>query len=636
MLQNIRDRAQGWIAYVIIGLISIPFVLFGVNEYLGPDSEIYVAQVGDEKITQRQLNRLYQQRTERLRSQMGSAYRAGLFDEKMMRRSVLNNLIEQTQLIQAMRSAGFVIGDQQLAQRIHATEAFNQEGQFSQPLYERLISSIGYTSTGYEAEERSQMLLQQLSRGISASALPDSSETDITLSLRDQQREVSYLQISADAFKSDIEISESAIGERYEAQKSRYMLPEKVDLDYIELKVSALQALIDIDEATLEEAYQEQQAQFRSEEARRASHILILAEEGDDAADSAARSKAEDLLARIRSGESFTELAQANSDDPLSAPRGGDLGLIERNMMDAAFDEAAYALSEGEVSDLVRTSFGYHIIKLDKIEAAKQQSLAEVRDELLASLRLERAEKLFYEQMEDLANLAYENPESLEPAAEVLGLTIQSSGWMDRSGGGSLPVDPKITDAAFSKEVMSERVNSTVIELASDHVLVLRLKEYKAPEQRPLSEVSGAIGQTLLDEAIRARAVEQASALLARLASGESLQTLAAENGVTLHEAAWLGRDQRDHPAEVVTEAFRLPHPAEGSISRGTAELRNGDQAVVVVSALRSGDIAAVSADARAVLEQQLQNQRGEQLLNALIAELHATGEIKIFEENLE
>ncbi|QKQ26354.1 SurA N-terminal domain-containing protein [Candidatus Reidiella endopervernicosa] len=631
---TIRDRATGWIAWVIVILISVPFALWGVNEYFSTDPQVYVAQIAEEKISQRQLMNVYQQRMDRLRSQLGSNYRPGMFNEKQLKRLVLEEMIEQTLLLQAIQQQGFAISDKHLAQQIHATQSFLDEGKFSQARYERLLSSAGFTAVSYEMEERGQMVMSQLSNGIVASALPSVEEVEALVKLRDQLRKVAYLQLSAAAFSDEISISDAQVAERYEASKSLYMQPEKANLSYIELRVQDLESLIDVDEETLELTYQEQQVQFLSEEQRRASHILIMV--NDEAADDAARTKIESLQARIRAGESFESVAKEASDDVASAASGGDLGLFGRNVMDQAFEEVAFSLTKGEVSEPVRSSFGYHLIKLAEIHAPEQKSFAEVREQLLETVKRERAEKLFYERAEELANLAYENPESLDPAAETLGLTVKNSGWMTRAGGGSLPEDPKVTDAAFSKEVLNERINSGVLEVTADHMVVLRLYEHKEPEQKPLDEVRGEIKSTLLAEATKARAEESAAEMLKQVAAGEALQNIAGQKGASLNESLWIKRDDKALPQSVVKGAFVLPHPDEGSSTQSVVSLPKGDSALVVVSGVKPGKLAGIDTAARQALQSQQLKRRGDQSLTAMVELMRKATEIRIFEENLE
>ncbi len=446
MLQKIRDNAQSWIAWVIVGLIIIPFALFGLNQYSGGGSEPLAATVDDSEITQRELQQAYYRQRQRLQQMFGDKLPPNLFSEEILKQQLLQQLIEDRLVMQSGNQMKMKVGDLLLSEVVQSIDAFQEGGEFSREAYDRVMRTQGMLPGQFEQMLRRDLLLEQYRTGVEGSDFSTPAEKQQRLQLEQQQRQAGYLIVSANRFKEGITLTDADIDSFYQQNSSRYMRPEQVSIEYIELKQGALNQGIDVDPAELKERYEAQKLNYVTPEERRASHILFLVDEDDDAT---AKLKAEAAVERLNSGEEFAALAKELSNDPGSSEQGGDLGFFGREVMDPAFEESAYALAKGEISAPIRSEFGYHIIRLDDIRGGETKTFEMVEQDLKREIQAERSEQLFYDQAEILANLTYEHPDSLQTAAEEMELDIQSTAPFTRNGGKGLTKNLKISGAAL-------------------------------------------------------------------------------------------------------------------------------------------------------------------------------------------
>lgn len=606
MLQSIRNHIQSWISWLIVGFIILTFALWGIQDYMGGGANAAVASVNGEEIKLDDFQRAYQRERERLRQALGSNFDTLSQDEARLKQQLLERVIRERVAQQAARDLGLRVSDAELAAYIQALPEFQDNGRFSSARYEQVLRSAGLTKQGFEALQRDDLLFAQLFAGLRDTAFVSAHQFDAAVRLQHQQREVSYLVIPADKFKDAVQVDDKAVQDHYAEQRERYTTPEQVSIEYLELAGADIAAGIKPDEETLRRQYQERKAQgaYDSPEQRRARHILISVEaSADEAARAAARAKAEGILQRLKRGEDFARLATEVSQDPVSAPKGGDLGWFGRSVMDKAFEEAVFALALGGLSEPVLSPLGWHIIKLEESRPAHSKSFEEVRPELEQAERQHEADRQFFEQYETLKNLVFENPDTLDVASRELKLPLKTSAWFGQSGGEGIARDPKVVAAAFSDEVLARGYNSELIETGANHVLALRIKERKPAAQRPLDEVRAEIIAQLKQEAMQRRARQSGEELQKRLAQGEDAETLARQLGFTWVQAGMVGRVDAKLPAPVLRAAFTLPktQPALGG-----ARLDNGDYALVRVTNVREGDAAALSSAERLALVREL------------------------------
>lgn len=612
MLQIIRDRSQGVFAWIIVGMITVPFALWGINSYFGGGGDDSIAEVDGAKISPRQVQSAYQQQRDRLQQMFGGKIPENLFSEEVMKSQILQQLIEKEVLIKAASDNGMRIGDQQLADTITGIDAFYVDGKFDSAQYERVLARQGMSPRLFEQRIRRDLISTQLTDAVVNTEFTLDSEVDAQLRLQQQQRDIGYMVVAIDKFEKGIEVSVEESRSYFDSNSARYMQPEQVKIDYLELNAASITSGITVDEEEKRQRYESQKLNFRTAEERKARHILIQAgSSATDAEVNEARVKIEALLQRINSGEDFSELAKAESQDPGSAKKGGDLGFFGLGVMDKAFEDAAFTLQKGMVSGVVQSAFGFHIIKLDDIKGGETKSYEQVAAELEREIKNERAAEIFFDKAEQLASLTYEQPDTLSMAAEQLQLEIKSSAYFARAGGSGISSDPKITTAAYSEDVLARGNNSETIELGENHLIVLRINDHQPEALRPFAEVMADIETSLKREKAQAKALEEATGLFAKLQAGENPESLAASQQLEWKQQSGLQRDNSELDRSIVQAVFRMPQPKEGAASSEQLTLRNGDQVLVSIYAVREGDVAAVEATIRSDAEQRLVRANG-------------------------
>jgi len=630
MLQEIRERAQGWIAWAIVILITIPFALWGIQSYLGVGSEPVVATVNGSDITARSLDMRVEETRMRMRERLGAAYRPELFDDKTLRAQVLDGMIQEQLLLSASMDMGLRASNLELQAAILANPAFQRDGRFDKATYDRMLELQGTRAPQYEEGLRQRIVGTQIQRALAASEIANESEQAAAIRLERQQRRLAFLQLPKADFRTSDPIPEEEILAWYQGHGDLYRSPERVKLSYLVLDAANLAMGQPPDEEALRQRYAEEIEQFRTPEQRRARHILVTLDPGADAAaEAAAKARIEAARARLVGGEAFADLAKEVSQDPGSAAAGGDLGLFGKGVMDPAFEQASFALGLNQVSDPVRSQFGYHLIEVTEIQPEAVKPFEEVRDQLFAEASRSAAEGAFYDLSERLANLVYESPDSLVPAAEALGLQVQTSDWLERRGGEGLLANPKVLAAAFSEEVVRGGTNSDLIEPEPEalQVLVLRVTEHEEAAPRPLETVREEIITAIRDQKASEAADTAAKAMTERLRAGEALTALAGAYPVT--EAGLVQRRAQGVPAEVLDLAFSLPKPASGAASYGSRKAAGGDGLVVAVTEVVDGDLASLDEAARAQTGRQLAQILSRNYYDTLLEDMETRARIQ-------
>lgn len=586
MLQLIRDRAQGIVVWAIVGLIIVTFALFGLGSYMSGTSNTVVATVNGTEVTQTDYYRAYRNYQDNLQRMLGERYNPDMFPAQQVKQTVVDGLVTRTLLDQALSDSGFTASPEQISDQITSIPAFYGENEtFSRTRYEELLRQQGLSSEAFEADVAKDLVNQQLSQGITGTEFVTRAEALQQLRLKGQQRDVGYLTVAAQSFHDGIEISEEEIQQYFDANAARYMDPEKVKLAYVVLDIEDLATQFDVTDKAVLEAYEQSLASYTtSAEERRARHILIKVDDTTD--DASALQQANTLREKVVAGESFQDLAREHSQDPGSASQGGDLGFFARGVMDPSFEDAAFSLKPGVVSEPVRSRYGYHLIVVDEVKPPKITPFEEVRDRIRKELQILQAEQRFYEDSEKLYNLAYEHPDSLEPAASELGLTVQHSDWVQRSGGTGMFANGELVNAAFSDDVLREGRNSELVKLSETKLVVVRLDDHEEAKQKPLADVKSAIEETLRVKKVAEKTQQAAQDARTRLASGEDPEGLARD----VSEATWtrvgfIDRNAADSKlsTDLRQLAFTLPLREGGSGTYEITQRPNGDTVVVGV-----------------------------------------------------
>jgi len=636
MLSFIRDRAQGWIAWVIVGLLIIPFALWGVNEYVGNSDKLVAATVNGTDIGQREFQQAFYDQRGRMQQMLGGQYDAQLFDPQIKQR-VINELVDRELLLQNADDMGFRVSDQTVVAAIQSIDSFRENGAFSVSLYQQQLQTQGQSPTAFERYVKRIMTAGQLPDGLASSAFVTDAELDEVIRLEKQQRDFQYFVLKTSQFQDESLADDAAIKSYYEQHVDRFLTPEKVRVEYVELSVAALKSDEEPSEEELHEFYETNQNQFSVVGERQASHILIQLEEGaDEAAVTAAREKAEDLVARLNAGESFEKLAKENSDDSGSAETGGDLGYFGRDIMEPDFEEAAFSLELNEVSEPVLTSFGYHVIKVTGIREREVKPFADVRDEILAQFQNDAAEREYFDLAEQLTNQAYEMPDSLSETADELGLELKQSPFFERHGGTGVFANPRIVTAAYSDDVLKQGFNSEPLDVGENHVLVLRLLEHQKADRRPLSEVKSQVKQSLIQEKAREAVKAAGEKALQQLEAGESIETVSKALSVDWEDAGAVTRDTRDHDTQIIKQTFRLTHPSSPDSPRySSVVLNSGDYAVIRLNKVVDGDPTTMDVAERETLKRRLAGEQGANAQLHLISRLKADAKVIVQNDDL-
>ncbi|RMG31233.1 MAG: peptidylprolyl isomerase [Gammaproteobacteria bacterium] len=638
MLQAIRDRITGIVAWVIIIGISITFALWGIDSYLRRNVRTYVAKVNDTEISERAFRRAVQQQLRQMRVLMGNAFRPSRFNTPEFRRRVLDRMIEEELIVEAAHDAGMAISDAYLASRIRAIPQFRKDGKFDRARYEAVLKRQGMPPALFEAQVRRSLLVNQYIGAVTGSALATSWETAQGLRLQAQQRRFAHVRIPVARFRDQVQVSEKAIRDWYESHRKDYQAPEKVKLAWIELDLDDIARGLEADPQEVRKRYEERVKALANQEERRVRHILIQVPTGASEADEeAAKKRIEEIRREILSGKiGFADAAKKYSQDPGSAKQGGDLGYFGRGVMDPAFEKAAFSLEKGKLSEPVRSQFGYHLIEVEDIRKVTPPSFEELRPELEKEAVREEAEKRFYEKQDELANLTFEHPDTLETAAQSLGLKIHTSDWITRKGTAKgVTANPDVLEAAFSDEVLVQGNNSLPIELGPNHVVVVRVVDHRKAQPLPFEQVRDRIRKALIEKKAREQARALGEKLLGRLRAGEPLEKAAQALGLEVEQEDFVRRDEGKLDPKLVREVFRMPRQAPGKRTFTGFTLDNGDYEVVVLQAVKDADPGKVDAGRKASFARNLARLSGRRELDAVIASLKAKADIDINEDML-
>lgn len=576
MLQAINDRIKGWLGGFVIALISLPFALWGIQSYLGGGEAPNAATVGGVKISVQELDNSVTRQKQELRNRFGDKLP---FTDAMIKAQVLDQLVNQKLLEAYTRDEGYRVSDGQLFSNIKSI--FSQNGKFDRAVFDSLIRSRGQTVPQFEEDLRNDIRVSQFTTGVRASSFVSDAELEHLAKLEAQQREISLLKFNVSTEMPAIKVSDEDIQAAYDARPDQFMTQEQVSVDYIELSSEQLAKDTNIDEQKLKRAYDDYVAQTAQDEQRKASHILIKPE--PDRA--AAMAKIEKIQQQLAQGKSFAALAKEYSDDKGSAKQGGDLDWVEHGQMVKPFEDALFALKKtGDVSDVVETQFGLHLIHLDDIRKQKPETFAQKRPQLEADQKRDAVSGLFYDQTELMATSSYENPDSLDITAKDLDVPIQHTELMTRAAGKGIAANPKIREAVFSRAVLNDAVNSDVIELDPNHAVVLRVREHIPAKRLALEQVRASLEATLKREKAHAVVLDKAREAKAKILAGATAASLVTQ-GVTLETPQLLKRtDTGKLDPGALRRAFEMTRPESGKVDAAEISLANADAAVVILS----------------------------------------------------
>ncbi|MEC4166950.1 MULTISPECIES: SurA N-terminal domain-containing protein [unclassified Pseudomonas] len=605
MLQNIRDNSQGWIAKTIIGVIVALMALTGFDAIFQATSTSQdAAKVNGEEVTQVELSQAVDMQRRQLLQQLGKDFDSSLLDEKMLREAALKGLIDRKLLLQGAKDAKFSFSEAALDQVILQTPEFQEDGKFSPERFDQVIRQLGYGRLQFRDMLGQEMLIGQLRAGLAGSGFVTDEQVNAFARLEKQTRDFASVNIKADP--AAVKLSDDEVKAYYDEHAKEFMTPDQVVIDYIELKKSSFFDQVAVKDDELQALYQKEIANLA--EQRRAAHILI--EVNDKVSDEQAKAKIAEIQQRLAKGESFEALAKEFSQDPGSAANGGDLGFAGQGVYDPVFETAVYALKQDQVSEPVRTTYGYHLIKLLGVEAPEVPSFASLKDKLTHDLKTQQVERRFVDATKQLEDSAFEASDLVQPAQE-LKLTVHTSAPFGREGGEGIAANRAVIQAAFSTEVMDEGANSTAIELDPETVVVLRVKEHRKPEQLPLEAVASSIRAQLVKEHASAAAKTRAEEIIKELRDGK-LPLNQPIDGQSWKVQEAVARGQEGIDPAVLQAVFRMPKPvSKDKPTFGSVTLADGS--VVVLRLNGVNDAVAPTEEEKASYRRFLASRVGQQ-----------------------
>jgi peptidyl-prolyl cis-trans isomerase D len=620
MLQAIRDKAQGIFAWVLLVMIGVPFGLWGIQNYLDTGKEQPVAVVEGQEIFERDVYRVYEQSLANLDG-------AADYDEKRMKDEALERLINEELMARAAAEESLAIGDDEIRGVVQSLPYLQSDGKFDKEKYKIMLSSQGMAPAQFAARIRRALLLEQYQKGIAATAFVTSRQIESFYRLRNQERPIEYLTVAAK--KSGGDFQDKDIEAYYREHLEEFQTPERVSVEYLSVSLDNVANAVQPTEEDLKALYEEQKSQFATPERRKVSHILIATEADKPESGKAARDKADDLRARLLKGEDFAKLAKEFSDDKDSGAKGGDLGFVAKESMDPNFAVAAFALQKDELSQPVKTPFGYHLIKLTELIPGTVKAYAEARDELAKNFQRTTAENKFYELSQTLTERSFEHPDSLEAAAKALNLEIERTELFARDAGAGIASEKAVRDAAFSQEVLDGK-NSELVEIGAEKVYVLHLKDHELATPKPMAEVRQAIAEMLREKAARDDARKRAETLLTRIEEGQSLSDAAKSAGLSVSKAT-AKRIGETLPAPLSQAVFKAPIPGgdkKGGLGR--VEMENGDQIVFNLLEVKEGATASVDPKELEMARDYMARNAGQGEFVAFLAQLRAQSDVYI------
>ncbi|AUT44225.1 peptidylprolyl isomerase [Aeromonas sp. ASNIH5] len=628
MLDKLREGAQGKVAKVILGLIILSFALAGVGSYLNGPARTAPATVNGNDISAPALENAYRNERARMESQMGEAFNqlaANPDYMKQFRRGVLDRLIDQALIDDKARSLGLRVSDEQIKQAIVAMPEFAENGKFSNDRYLQLIRRAGMTPEMFRDSLRQDMVRQQLMGAVLGSEFALKGEAEQLDRLYNQTRDLRLIRLAASAYVDGIEVSDAEVEQFYKANSARFMNDETVNVDYLLLDAANLGKNIKVTEQDAQDYYDQHQDLFQRPERRQVAHILIPF--GKD--EKAAEQKAEAVLAKAKAGDDFAALAKADSSDTFSAKKGGELDWFEKGVMDPAFEKAAFALAKaGDLSAVVKSPFGFHIIKLLAVEPAKTKPFVDVMSDTIARLQSEKAKEQFFAEQQKMADSSFENPDSLDLTAEAMGLQVQSTGYFSQADAPAPLNDPKVLSVAFSEQLRDDNTNSDVIELADGKALVLHIMGHQPKAAKPLAEVKEQVITAIKHDKASEVARGKAQGLLDKLKAGENVQADLTALGLKVDTHTGVSRFAQEMDQNLVTQAFRMPHPTDGKPSVELVTEANGDRVVV---ALDKVNVIKEPSQMVSLLQGQLGQGKAQADYKSLIDELRKAAKIEYF-----
>ena len=526
-VRNNKRVMQG----ALLLLIVPSFVLVGLESYQDRGSANEgVATVAGQKVTQQEWDDAQRRQIDRARQMMGEQFDQKLFETPEAKQAVLNNLVAERAINAEINRNHMTVSDQSLMKTLLQIPGFRKpDGSLDGDAYKAFAASQGMTRPMFEQRLARDLAAQQVSNAIQATAFAPRSVTARLSNINDQEREVQELIFPITNFLPQVKVTDEMVKAYYDKNAALFQIPEQVKAEYVVFDQAVVESQVQVSDAEVAEYYNKNLKAYTTPEQRTASHILFtVARDAKPADEAAAKAKAEAALAEVRKNPAnFAAVAKAQSQDPGSAQAGGDLGVVEKGLFVKPVEDAIYALKEGEIGNLVKSEFGWHVIKVTSVKPATQKPLEAAKDEIVADLKKQKMSKKYSELAETFGNTVYEQSDSLKPVADKLGLKIQTVDNLTRKPNPALGDSPvnneKFLTALFSVDAVKNKRNTEAVEVAPSVLVSGRVLEFRPAAKRPLAEVEAQIRQRVtIEEAARLARAAGEQKLAAVKASGDA------------------------------------------------------------------------------------------------------------------
>ena len=613
LLKSIKENSKGVVTYVIVGLISLTFIITALYGIDFSGSSNVVAIVNDDEISQDDFRSEFNAKKRRLQQELAEKYTAEF--DNALKQSTLESMINRRLLNQLASELGYATTGRELQALIRSNNVFKIDGKFSLEKYKQMLRLNGYSDTQYETVKSTELTQGQIKYNLLNSAFVTPYALQNLSKLNNQQRKFSYIKLSADQYKGKVRVDINSVKEYYDKQTESFFEPQKIKVDFIELSLSDIAKNINVNDDDLFNFYEDEKERFTTEEERQAQHILVESEQ-----------QAEQIITQLNSGADFAKLAETHSLDTGSKDAGGDLGFFTLGVMMSEFEDKVFSMKVGEVSSPVKTEFGYHVIKLNNIQIGTVKPFDEIRVELSKLYTQRAAQKSLYDLTEQLTNLAYEA--SLEEASDQMNLKLNTSEFFAQN---STEFEPKFVSAAYGDLVLNKGENSELIELSKDKFVVLRVKDKLAQRQKLFDEVKGEINTrltTLLSKNFIDNIAKQITDLLAK-GDNKAAQVLIDKNQLKWKEVGWINRDSDKVDIVIVNQVFALPKPTNAT-TYSAQSLNKRQSIVIALSTVKTDDDISTKA-----LERSLLNFESDAMFNGILTTLRKNADLEIFAERL-
>jgi peptidyl-prolyl cis-trans isomerase D len=640
MLQAIRNMFKSWIVIAIFGvLVVVAFLFFGIEGYFSQNNATWVAKVDGHEISQQDFNTAFSNYRQQQMNTPGNTMDAADFEKPEVKDAVLKQVVNRQLLLNENDKLGIKVPDAQVREQIASYPVFQVDGKFDSNSYLAWLAQQGKTAGQFEDEIRSDLATRQVPEAIIATAFSTKAEAETFLRLQLQQRDFSYVDLPPPAPTAEqSNVTNAEIADYYKSHQSAFMTPEQVSVNYIDLDAATMKATPDLSDKALKARYEKEKNQFISPPQWEVSHILIKLPPKASAADKqAALAKAQKIDALAKApGADFAKLAEQYSDDLGSKRQGGDLGWLSKGDAGPEFQAALDKLKKGEISDPVLTSDGYHIIDVRDVREGRAKTFAQVRDQLAAEARKDARQDSYRDVGNKLTDMIYNDPTSLKPAAEKLGLTVETTPLFGRDGGKTgIAADPKVVKAAFSDLVLVQGNTSDPIDLGTNHMVVIHLAKHVPAAPKPLAEVRDQIKQDIVQQRVDALAKARAQAAFAKLKGGSALEDLAKAEGQSVHQETGVQRNAQNVDPDLLKAVFKMAHPAKEGDTKALVPLDKGHYAVVSLTAVKPGDASKIPDEAKQFLREQMARAYGNADIQEFLDILRSHSKIEVAKQRM-